>query len=124
MEATYTDLVSPYLGGTIINKIHDDVSINNSLKNIFSTPIGSVPGKPYFGTRLHSMVFEFIDDITINIMTEIIKGEIAKFEPRIELSSIKFDNYPEYNRMSLTINYTYVIKNNVRSSSAIVPIQL
>jgi len=74
MAATYTDLTKPkHLGKLIINEIHDDIAISNSLKNIFSTPKGTLPGKPYFGTILHQMLFEPIDAITEEIMIGIIK---------------------------------------------------
>jgi phage baseplate assembly protein W len=125
MAATYTDLTTPKnLGKLVINEIHDDIAISNSLKNIFSTPKGSLPGKPYFGTILHQMLFEPIDIITEEIMIGIIKNEIAKFEPRISIISISFDNLPEYNKVVINIQYKYKRKEEVIISNTAIPIRI
>ncbi len=125
MEMTYTDLITPKnLSNLVINEIHDDVAISNSLKNIFSTPKGSLPGKPYFGTILHTMLFEPIDAITEEIMISIIKNEVAKFEPRISIVEITFDNLPEYNKMVINIEYVYKRKEEVVISSTAIPIKI
>jgi len=125
MAATYTDLTTPKnLGKLVINEIHDDIAISNSLKNIFSTPKGTLPGKPYFGTILHQMLFEPIDAITEEIMIGIIKNEIAKFEPRISIISISFDNLPEYNKVVINIQYKYKRKEEVIISNTAIPIKI
>ncbi len=125
MAATYTDLTTPKnLGKLVINEIHDDIAISNSLKNIFSTPKGTLPGKPYFGTILHQMLFEPIDAITEEIMIGIIKNEIAKFEPRISIISISFDNLPEYNKVVINIQYKYKRKEEVIISNTAIPIRI
>jgi phage baseplate assembly protein W len=125
MAATYTDLTKPkHLGKLIINEIHDDIAISNSLKNIFSTPKGTLPGKPYFGTILHQMLFEPIDAITEEIMDGIIRNEIAKFEPRISIISISFDNLPEYNKVVINIQYKYKRKEEVIISNTAIPIKI
>jgi phage baseplate assembly protein W len=124
MEATYTDLTTPKFSGLRITEIYDDISINNSLTNIFSTPLGSLPGKPYFGTRIHTMLFEFIDEITMSIITEMINEEVAKFEPRIIVDSVDFDNYPEYNKINININYVYQNKEKLLEGSAAIAFKL
>jgi len=125
MIPTYIDLTSSdKTPSLIINEMYDDVAIQNSLYNIFSTPLGSLPGKPYFGTQIHQMLFNFIDGITEEIMREIILSEIAKFEPRITVSSIQFDNYPEYNSMNIIVNYFYSNKEMQVQGSATVTIKL
>lgn len=125
MAATYTDLTTPKnLSKLVINEIHDDIAISNSLKNIFSTPKGTLPGKPYFGTILHQMLFEPIDAITEEIMIGIIKNEIAKFEPRISIISISFDNLPEYNKVVINIQYKYKRKEEVIISNTAIPIKI
>jgi len=125
MAATYTDLTTPKnLSNLVINEIHDDIAISNSLKNIFSTPKGTLPGKPYFGTILHQMLFEPIDAITEEIMIGIIKNEIAKFEPRISIISISFDNLPEYNKVVINIQYKYKRKEEVIISNTAIPIRI
>jgi len=125
MAATYTDLTTPKnLSKLVINEIHDDIAISNSLKNIFSTPKGTLPGKPYFGTILHQMLFEPIDAITEEIMDGIIKNEIAKFEPRISIISISFDNLPEYNKVVINLQYKYKRKEEVIISNTAIPIRI
>jgi uncharacterized protein len=104
--AIYTDLT---LSKTKVTEITDEASINNSLKNLFATPLGSVAGKPKFGTRIHSVLFSLITFSTEGTLREIIKEEIAKFEPRIELLEIGIQNVPEYNLINLVITYQFPI---------------
>jgi len=125
MAATYTDLTTPKnLGKLVINEMHDDIAISNSLKNIFSTKKGSLPGKPYFGTILHQLLFEPIDAITEEIMIGIMRNEISKFEPRISIISVNFDNLPEYNKIVINIEYKYKRKEEIIISSAAIPIRI
>jgi len=85
-------------------------AIDNSIKNIILTRIGSLPGKPDFGSDVLDCVFELMGG---NIGTEILKNSILraiiKWEPRIHILDIRIKEIPEYNRVIATIEYEYIM---------------
>lgn len=99
-------------------EIIDVDSINNALKNIFSTPLGSVPGKPKYGTRIFSLLFNQMDYLLEFTLKEIIKEEIGKFEPRIKFEDVQITEVPEYNRVDVEIFYSFSIGGDILSASA------
>jgi phage baseplate assembly protein W len=109
--AIYTDFSITSGDLNNIAEITDENAINNALKNIFLTPLGSLHGKPRFGTRLFEVIFSFIDYATELTIKEIIKEEVVKFEPRITLKSIDIKSIPEYNKISVIITYVFFAKS-------------
>ena len=100
-EHLYHDLKSPTLDSFDVN------AINNAVKNIIRTPVGSVCGMPDFGSRLNEVLFEPIDHITIDLVKQLIQEAIYKFEDRIIIVSIDVQGIPEYNRLLCTIKYRF-----------------
>ena len=76
--ALYTDYDSP---STVD---YDVFAINNAIKNILFTQIGSVPGKPDFGSRLYELIFGQIDHITISQLKKLIQEPLYRWEKRIK----------------------------------------
>lgn len=103
--ATYIDFSK--IENNELTEITDVQAINNSLKNIFSTPLGSLPGKPKFGTRIHQLIFSQMDYATEITLMEMVREEVLRFEPRIILDTIKIRFLPEYNSISIEINYNF-----------------
>ena len=97
----YKDYVDPE---TVAEKAE---AINIAIKNIIDTRKGSLPGKPYFGSRLHEVVFDFMDAITEDSIIKLIKEAISKFEPRISIENIEVTQVPEFNRILVTVFYIY-----------------
>ena len=87
--------------------VTDAKAINNAIRNILFTPRGSLPGKPTFGSRLNEILFEQIDDITINIIKTFIKEALNRWEPRIAVTRVTVKEVPEYNKVIATIEYRY-----------------
>lgn len=89
------------------NMSYDVEAINNAIKNILMTPIGSLPGKPLFGSRLRNIIFEQMDGITEELCKRIIQEALYQWEDRIIIQNVNIDGVPEYNRYIITINYVY-----------------
>jgi len=107
--AIYTDFVLDSRKTlSSVSTVTDVDAINNSLKNIFSTPLGSLHGKPRFGTRLFQVVFDFIDFSTETLIRALIDEEVAKQEPRITVRDVQILSVPEYNKIIITIYYTFL----------------
>lgn len=91
----------------IEDSVSDVKAINNSIRNILFTRIGSVPGKPTFGSNLYKVVFNHLDHITENLIITFTKEALAKWEPRITVTDVTVQMVPELNKLIATIFYEY-----------------
>jgi len=87
--------------------VTNENAINNSLKNILLTRIGSLPGKPTFGSHIPELLFDFEDSITEGLLINYIIDAILEWEPRITIKNVEIKSIPEYNRMIANITYEY-----------------
>jgi len=113
----YTDITS-----NLITNIQDtnipvtnEKAIGNSLNNIMRTRVGSVPGHPEFGSNLDKYLFEQINPMTIEFISQEIKYAIGRWEPRVNIVKIKVTEDLDYNR--ILINLIYNIKTNVQDTA-------
>ena len=76
--------------------LKNENAISRSVRNIVFT----LPGEKFFdenfGSRISATLFENIDDISANIITDEIKFSIERYEPRVDLIDVRafpnFDN--------------------------------
>lgn len=99
--ALYTDYVE------VDDTNTDAAAINNAIKNILFTPLGSLPGKPRFGSRLNEILFAPIDFTTKDLMQRFIFEALRDWEERIIVDNVTINDVPEYNRLIATIDYRY-----------------
>lgn len=86
----------------------NEKAIDNSIRNILLTLIGSVPGKPDFGSRIMEQVFELMDgQLTNEILEASVIQALIKWEPRINILNVDVKLIPEYNRVIVEILYEY-----------------
>lgn len=105
-----------------IENVYDINAIKNSITNIISTRRGSIPGKPHFGSELHLVVFEQLDNVTTKIAERYIKEAINKFEDRIILNRVEVIKNEAFNRIVIEIDFSY--KDNYVNESVSIPINL
>lgn len=99
--AIYTDYVR-------MNSTETDAkAINHAIKNILFTRMGSMPGKPTFGSNLYKVLFAPLDHITQNLMKRYIKEALATWEERIIVLNVDIEAVSEYNKLIATITYEY-----------------
>jgi hypothetical protein len=100
--------MSLYIDFVTSNSLNtDEQAINNAIRNILCTQLGTLPGKPTFGSRLHELVFAQMDSLTINMMKTVIKEALDYWEKRITIVNIDVEPEEAYNRMIATITYSY-----------------
>lgn len=106
-----------------LNTINEDLklayeseAINNSIRNILTTPKGTVPGNPTFGADLEVVLFEIIDDITLSFIEDIIQNELAKQEPRIIVRNINFKVDYNFGQIQVTILYEIINTSEIEST--------
>ncbi len=104
----YKDLTSVELNNTDIK------AINNSIRNILLTRRGSVPGKPRFGSDLHTLIFSQLDSLTESVAKSMIFACLTEFEDRINITNIDLKSVEEFNKLVITVDYKY--KDNFNQS--------
>jgi phage baseplate assembly protein W len=82
-------------------------AIKNSIKNILLTPIGSLPGKPEFGSNLYKIVFAPLDSLTETIAKNFVFEALNKFEDRIDIQDIELKKEEAFNKLIVSITFSY-----------------
>lgn len=122
----YKDLKSLQASSfTEVEIVTDLEAIKNSIKNILSTIIGSVPGKPNFGSNLHLIVFEQMDSLTEKMAERYTREALAKHEDRISVINVTITKNEAFNRLSIDIQFAY--RDNIgrtKVDSATIPFNL
>jgi len=94
--------------------VKDSEAVKNSIHNIITTPRGSMPGHPEFGSRIGKYIFELIDPS----IKEMIKAEISyslkRWERRVNIISLDVTDDPDYNRV--TVKMIYNITTDLKSN--------
>jgi phage baseplate assembly protein W len=82
---TYSD-INIFVGEKSANElIYDEVSIQQSIMTILSTPIESRLFRPDFGSKLDRLLFEPLDEKTRFELQRTAKKALSKWEPRIQM---------------------------------------
>lgn len=96
--------------------VSDEKDIEQSLKLILFTSYGERTMRPEFGSNLGESVFDTIDSVTLNTLTDNITQAIIEFEPRITLNNVVISTEGIYEGR-LNINLEYTIRTiNVRTN--------
>ena len=97
-----------------VNPLNDDLiglknenAIARSVRNIVFT----LPGEKFFdenfGSRISASLFENIDDITANVISDEITQSIERYEPRVSL--INVEAFPNFDNNSFDVLIVYDI---------------
>jgi len=88
--------------------------------------LGTMPGerlmRPDFGCRVYDLVFESRDLTTARLMAQYVENALERWEPRIEVTSVKVD-YTSY-ESALLAQISYIIKTTHDERSIIYPFYL
>lgn len=82
-------------------------AIARSLRNLVLTDRGERFFNNNLGSRVNSLLFESLDDITASSVRDEIENTINNYEPRVELISV--DSTPDYDNGELNITIRYYI---------------
>lgn len=103
---------------TDIENVYEVQAIKNSIKNILSTKIGSVPGRPNFGSNLYLLVFEQLDSMTEDLAKRYTREALARFEDRINVIDVKTSKDEAFNRLIINVVFSYKTKDGVIQSDS------
>ena len=87
----------------------DEQDIDQAISLILGTAPGERPMRPEFGCGVHDFVFDSIDANTIGNMEQAIREALLRWEPRIDVTDVKFDASEAVNGL-LTINIEYKVR--------------
>ena len=87
--------------------IKNENAIARSLRNIVFTLPGEKFFNQSFGSRITESLFENIDDITATVIVDEIRESIIRYEPRVELDSVRA--YPDYENNSFDVIIVYSV---------------
>lgn len=76
-------------GTGFFDVVSDDELIKNSIHVLLNTRKGSMPMNPNFGSGVYEYLFEPINDLTQGLIADAIEKDIAQWEPRVTVESIK-----------------------------------
>ena len=88
--------------------LKNENAIARSIRNIVFT----LPGEKFFdenfGSRISASLFENIDDITANVISDEITQSIERYEPRVELIDVNVDANFDQNQFDVIITYRII----------------
>ncbi|MCH2225817.1 MAG: GPW/gp25 family protein [Crocinitomicaceae bacterium] len=100
--------------------LEGEADIENSIYVIIHTKIGERLFRNQFGSNVHKLLFEPLNENMKTYMTDSLKRSLATGEPRIEVLSIKL-NQPNLGEGKVNISVVYrIIKANV-TKNLVVP---
>lgn len=99
----------PLSGG--LARISNEDSVKQSIRNLVLTEIFERPYQPKLGSKLYSLLFEPMDNITVNLIRNTVEDTIRLFEPRANLIAV--DVYPIAERNEYNVNITFSLVNTI-----------
>ena len=79
-----------------------------NLLNYLLTNKGERVFRPNFGANLRALLFENIQDATIDDIQASIQRDISIFFPNVVVQQIQFNNEPDQNEINFTLTYEVV----------------
>lgn len=114
--AQFVDFNTDFLTDANITTSTSSEAINNSIQNILFTTKGEKVGDPEFGSNIKFLLFEPMDEITIQLLKSNIYDCITKYEPRVKVNYINIVSYEESNFYKLQIIYTIIKTPDIAES--------
>ena len=88
--------------------LKNEDAIKRSVQNLVRTIRGEVFFNELLGTRISGSLFELANDDYIEPMKTQIETVISNFEPRVRLTNVDFQTFPDKNAIDVTINYDII----------------
>lgn len=79
--------------------------IKANLVNYILTNSGERVFNPGFGANLRALLFENIEDSSLEILKDRIQNDISLYFPQIVIREIKFDTIPDENTINFILTY-------------------
>jgi phage baseplate assembly protein W len=80
--------------------------IRANLLNFILTDKGERVFNPHFGTDLKKLLFEQIEDNSLEELTDVIQTAISENFPMIDIIDVSFNNQPDLNEINFNLKYS------------------
>ena len=88
--------------------LKNEDAIKRSVQNLVRIIRGEVFFNELIGTRLSGSLFELANSDYIDPMKTEIETVIKNFEPRVKLTDVNFNSFPDQNAIEVIINYDII----------------
>lgn len=88
--------------------LKNETAIARSIRNLVLTDRGERFFNNDLGSRVNSILFESLDDISASAARDEIESTINLFEPRVNLISVDVEPDYDLNELNVTIRYSIV----------------
>jgi len=78
----------------------------SNLINYLLTNKGERVFNPDFGADLRNLLFQNVNDVTTEELSNVIQQDLINYFPQVEVKQIKFVNQPDNNTINFTLTYT------------------
>lgn len=102
-----------------IGRKYDISAVRQSIKNIIYTNIGERPFNPNWGSQIHRILFEPIDEFSKTVLVKIVTEAIENHEPRVNIENIIVKTTPDDNEYNLTILFHVVAVRELQEMSVV-----
>lgn len=102
----------PINGNAVFNPTYQTKDqIKANLINYLLTNRGERVFNPNFGADLRSLLFDNVEERTLDDLTSIIQNDISLYFPQIIIENIKFNNNPDNNSINFILTYSIKATN-------------
>lgn len=98
------------LNGSLARTTNEN-AVKQSIRNIIMTDMYERPYQPKLGSKIHSLLFEPMDELTTPLLERTIEDAIRLFEPRASLRYVRIT--PVESRNEYTINIVFSLVNTI-----------
>lgn len=111
-ELNYSDFLINFdrhpLNGSLARLTNED-SVKQSIRNLILTEVFERPYQPNIGSKIYSLLFDPMDEMTTNLIKRTIEDTIRLHEPRANLLGV--DVFPIEARNEYNVNITFSMIN-------------
>ena len=88
--------------------LKNEDAIKRSVQNLVRIKLGEIFFDNDFGTRITGSLFELATDDYVDPIKSEIETTISNHEPRVKLTDVVVQNYPDRNCLDITLNYDII----------------
>ncbi len=104
-----------------VDQTKDEQHVIESIKQILGTRIGERVFRRAFGSRIHDLVFDPLDDITAALAIRALVEDILRWEPRVEINQGDVEIGVNTNTGTLTISLVIKFRVTNRLGNLVLP---
>lgn len=115
-ELIYSDFLVNFdkhpMNGSLARVTNED-SVRQSINSLLQTDMFERPYQPTIGSKLHSILFDPMDEMSASLLKRTIEDTIRLHEPRARLHNVNVSPIEERNEYNINILFSLVNSANI-----------